>query len=207
MFELTYSQIFLLIYVVSVIAYYIGTYGSVEGKHERALTERYERTSLSKALGPIFSLTMLMWIAFSVIYFIAYESNAWIFMFELLANDFTKIVAIGIMSFSLVLSVLFVKSVGKSIKNAVNTESRPKLITTGIYHYIRHPVYTAILLGIFGTFLIIPNIIMLSFLIFMVLLLFLHSREEEKILIQMFGEEYKDYKKKTGRFLPKLIRK
>ena len=204
MLEFSYSQIFLLVFVLITIIYYIISYGRVEGKHEKKITEKYGRTPIGKVTGPIFSLLMLMWIILSIIYFFSFESSNWFYKIVFLDSDIIKIAAIIIMSFALFLSILFVRSVGNSIKEAINLQKKPQLITSGIYHYIRHPVYMAIILGIFGTFLIIPNLLMLIFSLFTTIIMHLHSREEEKTLIKMFGSEYEEYMKRTGRFFPKI---
>jgi protein-S-isoprenylcysteine O-methyltransferase Ste14 len=80
-----------------------------------------------------------------------------------------------------------------------------RLITTGIFSYIRHPVYTGGLMGIIGIYLSFRSIIMLfvvSTLYFFVIrhrLLF-----EEQLLLKKFGEEYRNYMKRTKRLFPFL---
>lgn len=68
---------------------------------------------------------------------------------------------------------------------------------------IRHPAYTAVILSVFGTFLVIPNVLTLFFLLCTIIIMYGHSQEEEKILIKIYGREYEEYKKRAGRFLPK----
>lgn len=79
------------------------------------------------------------------------------------------------------------------------------LITTGVYRYIRHPIYTGILFACLGLSIYsfsIPRIIIT----FMLYLLFQYkSRYEEKLLIIKY-EEYQQYITTTGRFLPKLFK-
>ena len=54
--------------------------------------------------------------------------------------------------------------------------------------------------------LIIPNIFMFINLLCAIFGIYGHSREEEKSLIKIYGEEYEIYKKRAGRFLPKIKR-
>jgi protein-S-isoprenylcysteine O-methyltransferase Ste14 len=78
------------------------------------------------------------------------------------------------------------------------------LVTWGPYRYIRHPSY----MGYFLMFLSLP-LIMLN----PVALLPLTgipgylsvARREEELLIQRFGEEYRDYMDRTGGFLPRIV--
>ncbi|MFX1394426.1 MAG: methyltransferase family protein [Promethearchaeota archaeon] len=202
-----YSQIFLLIYITILVAGYALTYGRVEGKHEKSISEEFGRTTKVKIFGICFSLIFLIWIALIVLYFFIYDSINWFFKISILDNDLIKIIAMNIMCFAFILIILFITNVGESIKNEVISGEKSQLITSGIYRYIRHPVYTAFILGVLGTFLIIPNLLMFLFLLFTVIIMYGHSHEEEKILKEMYGSEYEEYRKKAGRFLPKLKRK
>jgi len=148
-----------------------------------------------------------LWIIIIIVYFFVYDFLDWFGKIPLLDNHFVKIIAMIIMCLGFLLNFNFTRSVGKSIKEAVASDEKPQLITTGIYYYIRHPAYTAIILSYIGTFLIIPNIFMLIFLICGIFIIYEHSREEEKSLMKIYGEEYEMYKKGVGRFLPKIKRK
>ena len=202
-----YSQIFLLVCIIAFWVYYLLTYGKIEAKHEKSIGAKYGRTRLGKILGPFIGLITVLWTIFVLIYFFNYDSVNWIWKISLLDNDFVKIVAMVIISFGFLFEILFSPSVGKSIKVGVSSGEKPKLVTTGIYRYIRNSSYLGLGLIIFGTFLIIPNMLILVFLLFSIVVLYTHTLEEEKILIKIYGKEYEDYKKKVGRFLPKIIKK
>ncbi|HDH07148.1 MAG TPA: isoprenylcysteine carboxylmethyltransferase family protein, partial [Thermoproteales archaeon] len=77
----------------------------------------------------------------------------------------------------------------------------------GCYSKVRHPIYS-----IFG-FLVLPGFVLffskpLSLTIPVVYFIFLlnHLEEEEKELYEIFGSEWIEYCKKTGRLLPKIKR-
>ncbi len=82
-------------------------------------------------------------------------------------------------------------------------KDKHKLITHGIYRFIRHPMYTSVLLLSFT--LTLTHSHYLSQLIMFILLvdLILKSNLEEKLLTERFST-YQDYKNNTGRFLPFL---
>jgi len=80
------------------------------------------------------------------------------------------------------------------------------LIEKGIYKYIRHPIYTAILLEIVGFCIALSN--WLSFLLIFIpnLLTFMYRiYVEEQALINVFGKKYLSYMRSTKRFIPKII--
>jgi protein-S-isoprenylcysteine O-methyltransferase Ste14 len=80
-----------------------------------------------------------------------------------------------------------------------------KLIRTGPYNLVRHPIYTGILFGIAGTAIIIgePAGLIAFFLILGVYLW--KIRIEEKYLQEEFGEDYARYKKEVPALIPLLI--
>lgn len=74
-----------------------------------------------------------------------------------------------------------------------------KLIKTGIYEHLRHPIYNGIILTFFGLGLARGSIISLLFTIF-ILYPFLKYRAhlEEKTLLQKFGKQYQNYLHNTS---------
>ena len=80
-----------------------------------------------------------------------------------------------------------------------------QLITTGIYQYIRHPMYAAHLVWAIGQILILHNWIAgYSFILTMLPFYFYRSRREEEMLIEEFGDDYREYREKTGALFPKF---
>ncbi|MBU7023755.1 MAG: isoprenylcysteine carboxylmethyltransferase family protein [Theionarchaea archaeon] len=78
------------------------------------------------------------------------------------------------------------------------------LVNDGPYKYIRHPTYLAMILFCYGIFFIIPWIIILIICIsFHVYIVFIHSKVEERQLIQKFGPVYAEYMKQTSGFVPR----
>lgn len=79
------------------------------------------------------------------------------------------------------------------------------LITSGIYRYIRHPMYAFGWLMSIAQALLVQNWIAgLSGLVSFGLLYFLRVPREEHMLLDQFGESYRSYMKKTGRIIPRL---
>jgi protein-S-isoprenylcysteine O-methyltransferase Ste14 len=82
-------------------------------------------------------------------------------------------------------------------------EGEHKLIKSGIYRIIRHPIYAGGLISIIGLYLSFHSIVVtlmvsgIYFIVFRQRLLF-----EEEMLLQEFGEEYKRYMRKTWRLIP-----
>lgn len=80
------------------------------------------------------------------------------------------------------------------------------LITSGPYRWVRHPMYSTVVLLVAATSLLTANVIVALGGIAMFALLAARSRTEEQRLVEKFGDAYHDYQQRTGRFLPRLGR-
>lgn len=78
------------------------------------------------------------------------------------------------------------------------------LITNGIYKWIRHPIYLSHILTWLSVTLISLNWGYSIFLSLFVIKMMIRIPVEEKLLVNKFGAQYIDYKKKAGCLLPKL---
>jgi protein-S-isoprenylcysteine O-methyltransferase Ste14 len=83
---------------------------------------------------------------------------------------------------------------------------KQELVTRGPYARIRHPAYTSVIIMALAATLLYLNLIM--FLGFLAIFAIAYKRAvlEENLLAseEGFGQEYRDYMEKTGRFLPRL---
>ena len=79
------------------------------------------------------------------------------------------------------------------------------LVTRGVYHYIRHPLYSGLFFMGYGASIAYANAlgVLLMSAVF-VPMMFFRARQEEVVLSGVFAE-YADYKKRTGMFLPKIL--
>lgn len=95
-------------------------------------------------------------------------------------------------------------SLGKNVTPTVSIRREHELVTHGPYRAIRHPLYTFGYINFVGMSLLAANWFMFAMLTIGMLALGARTRQEEENLIQRFGEQYLDYMKRTGRYLPKL---
>jgi protein-S-isoprenylcysteine O-methyltransferase Ste14 len=77
-----------------------------------------------------------------------------------------------------------------------------RLIADGPYARIRHPMYSAILGWMMSLGLVAANWIPFAFAALGALSFMLRIQGEEKMMLQEFGDEYREYMKRTGRLLP-----
>jgi protein-S-isoprenylcysteine O-methyltransferase Ste14 len=77
-----------------------------------------------------------------------------------------------------------------------------RLITHGPYARIRHPMYSAILGWLMSLGLVAANWTPFVFAALGALNVLLRIQGEEEMMLQQFGDEYREYMKRTGRLLP-----
>lgn len=81
-----------------------------------------------------------------------------------------------------------------------------KLITTGIFGVIRHPLYSSLIVFIYPGIFFYYGVLLFAIVpVFSFLLLMAMLPEEEKVLEQLFGKQYSAYKKKVNPVFPKLF--
>ncbi len=102
-----------------------------------------------------------------------------------------------------VIIILSMLQLNKSLSPFPTPKKNSKLITTGLFKYVRHPIYTGILItAFFLAFYFNSGFKMLIF-ILLLILFYYKSKFEERELIQKFPE-YESYRASTGRFFPKI---
>ncbi len=95
------------------------------------------------------------------------------------------------------------RSLGQNLTDTVVTRQQHTLVTTGPYRWIRHPFYTSAALMIPATTLLTANWLFLAFGSAVFGLLAVRTDREEANLIARFGDDYRSYMRRTGRFFPR----
>lgn len=90
---------------------------------------------------------------------------------------------------------------------AVSTDGDVKhIMKNGVYGLIRHPFYLSLILLAFSLMLFFKSYILLLGILIVVIALISDAKKEEKILEGVFEDEYYNYQKSTGMFLPKIFK-
>jgi protein-S-isoprenylcysteine O-methyltransferase Ste14 len=122
-----------------------------------------------------------------------------------------------LVSWALLFSSLFVLWQGMSrLRMATRTSSRSEselyafertaeLITSGIYRYIRHPLYASLLYLAWGAFLKDTSWISVFLVLVASVSLLGTAKADETECVQYFGEKYKKYMERTARFIPFVL--
>ena len=95
-------------------------------------------------------------------------------------------------------------SLGRNITDTVVTRRGHTLVTSGPYRYIRHPFYVTSALALAANALTAANWFIALTGFAALVLLVLRTATEEAKLVERFGDDYRGYMARTGRFFPRL---
>ena len=96
-------------------------------------------------------------------------------------------------------------SLGKNVTPTVLTREQHALVTTGPYRWVRHPLYS-----VGALFWLFLSLVAANWFIGLVILVAspvmgIRTHLEEQKLVERFGKEYEEYRKRTGQFFPRLF--
>jgi protein-S-isoprenylcysteine O-methyltransferase Ste14 len=124
--------------------------------------------------------------------------------------NYTLPVWAGWLGVLLIASALFVfwrahADLGLNWSPSLEIREKHELITRGIYGFIRHPMYASQWLWVIAQPLLLQNWIagFMNLLVF-IPFYFLRVKAEEKMMLDSFGNEYREYMNRTGGVLPRL---
>jgi protein-S-isoprenylcysteine O-methyltransferase Ste14 len=129
----------------------------------------------------------------------------WVMFFSILLPDWFRLVMVGVAA----LGISFVSwgywALGKNWAPSVSGVKKDAvLVTTGLYGFVRHPIYSGAFIFLAALTLVAANLLILLPTLALVTLLYASLDEEEAMLIDRFGDEYREYMKRTPRFIPKF---
>jgi len=84
----------------------------------------------------------------------------------------------------------------------VVTRKEHELVTGGSYRFVRHPFYCAFILAVLANSIVAANWFLLLTGVSAWLVIVYRTKKEEENLIARFGDEYRSYMERTGRFFP-----
>jgi len=111
-------------------------------------------------------------------------------------------VALCVLGFGLAINARW--HLGRNWGMPMSRKEQPELVTSGPYAFIRHPIYTGMILAMLGS--AIGANASWALLLVPVGAFFIYSaRQEESAMLQLFPEQYAAYVARTGMLAPRLF--
>lgn len=123
-------------------------------------------------------------------------------LFNMKANTITKIAGLALLVIGTGIFLAGLFQLRKSLTPFPSVRSDGHLVTNGIYYFMRHPLYTGIIAGLFGYALYHGHAGKIIIVVLLALLFHFKSIYEERLLLIAYPD-YGQYRRLTGRFLPK----
>ncbi|MBK8052152.1 MAG: isoprenylcysteine carboxylmethyltransferase family protein [Saprospiraceae bacterium] len=116
---------------------------------------------------------------------------------------FLKLPALLLFISGIVVCIVSILQLNHNLTAFPTPKESARLYTGGLYKYIRHPIYTGVIMIFFGMSLYWSSVYQLMITTALIVLFYYKSAYEEEQLTNKFSE-YKSYKSHTGRFFPWL---
>jgi len=150
--------------------------------------------------------------------FLSWECILWLFAhnytfwfdFPLTLNHILSWLFLILSGYLVIAGVILMRKKGRqgqsrNEKTLYTFEKTSELIDSGIFKFIRHPLYASLIFLTWGIYLKNPSIDLLIISLLSTLFLYLTAIFDEKECLQYFGDRYKDYMKRSKMFIPFLL--
>jgi len=193
----TIFRIILPILIVAFIAHR-GYYVKTKSKPEDATLKKREEGIVSKIAGLLGMAGFVSMLAYVI-------DSTWLAFADLSFPIWLRWAGVGIALIGFALLQWAQMTLANSWSDTPRMMKEQTLITSGPYRTIRHPIYTAFILILGSTLFISSNwLVGLCWLTMTVMEVISRVGFEESLMLEYFGEQYREYMKRTGRLFPRL---
>jgi protein-S-isoprenylcysteine O-methyltransferase Ste14 len=184
--------------VVFLVVLPIGIYHRLKSQATREkLDRRQEGLFILATLRPVgiaFWLELIAWLV----------NPGWMAWSSVSLPVWLRWTGVGLIAIACGLLVWTFLCLGKNLTDTVVTRQTHTLVIHGPYRWVRHPFYDSAALLALALSLITANWLFLVTGVVLFCLLIIRTRTEEENLVVRFGDSYRAYMERTGRFLPRI---
>jgi protein-S-isoprenylcysteine O-methyltransferase Ste14 len=132
-------------------------------------------------------------------------SGGWVFAQFMPRTIVTYWLGVGLLGAGLGFSILARRYLGRNWSGTVTLKEDHELIRTGPYRWVRHPIYSGILLGFVGSAVALGEWRGLAAVALVTIAFLLKIRLEERWMIETFGEAYRHYRREVKALIPFVL--
>lgn len=149
---------------------------------------------------------VLTTLCFFVIIFSTYSKQWYHFMgvITFFRHPFISYVGIFLLGIGIISGWIVSEQLKDSWRIGIHKDQKTELIKNGIYAYIRNPYFLSYYIMFLSFFLVRPSLVLVVLIPANIINFHRMVLKEETHLLTVHGKEYEEYKKKTGRYLPRL---
>ena len=159
---------------------------------------------VERMIWPLWVAVITGWITFPLTS--VWLNRPWISLPEMAHDPFfvqLRLAAAVVGILCLVATICCWIEMGGSWRIAVIPGEKTKLITTGLYAYVRHPIYALSICLMLATVVIVPSPLMIVVALIHFAFMHLKSLVEERSLLSIHGTAYEELCERTGRYFPR----
>jgi protein-S-isoprenylcysteine O-methyltransferase Ste14 len=184
--------------VVFLVVLPIGIYHRFRSQATREKLDRRQEglfiLATLRPLGAAFWFGLIAWMV----------DPAWMAWSSMSLPVWLRWAGVGVIAIACGLLVWTFRSLGTNLTDTVVTRQKHTLVLHGPYRWIRHPFYDSAALFMVAISVIAANWFLLVMGVVLFRLLVIRTRIEEANLVARFGDSYRTYMGRTGRFLPRI---
>jgi protein-S-isoprenylcysteine O-methyltransferase Ste14 len=184
--------------VVFLVVLPVGIYHRLKSQATREkLDRRQEGLFILATLRPVgiaFWLELIAWMV----------DPSWMAWSSVSLPAWVRWTGVGLIGIACGLLVWTFLCLGKNLTDTVVTRQTHTLVIRGPYRWVRHPFYDSAALLALALSLITANWLFFVTGVVLFCLLIIRTRTEEENLVARFGDSYRAYRERTGRFLPRI---
>jgi protein-S-isoprenylcysteine O-methyltransferase Ste14 len=176
----------------------IGMYHRIKSQMTREPLDRRQEglfiLSTLRPMGAIFWFALFAWVI----------NPSWMSWSSVTLPAWTRWIGVVVLALACTMLVWTFRSLGRNLTDTVVTRQQHTLVLHGPYRWIRHPLYDSAALLTAAISVITTNWFLLATGAVILGLLVSRTRIEEANLVTRFGDSYRNYMKRTGRFVPRM---
>ena len=139
-----------------------------------------------------------------VVVIVLLRTNAFDARTSLVSDPLLEAVGVVMFVLGLALAVWARVYIGRNWGMPMSEKADPELVTSGPYRYVRHPIYSGIILAMFGTALALGVVWLIIAACFAVYFIF-SATVEERNMARLFPATYPAYKRSTRMLIPFVL--
>ena len=113
-----------------------------------------------------------------------------------------QMISIFLVILGLLIAIIARRTLAGNWSATLDLKKGHELVTTGIYHYIRHPIYAGVLLMLLATLLAFQSAPQLVIFLVIAITFLVRIKKEEELMTKTFPKEYPEYRKRTKALIP-----